>query len=109
MTLLNGRNALLQRCHKRNPTQERARIRVRGPIQPEFCSWRWGATRRAKHPFATRCSYRRIECLITSAAWPWRALHLDNFDTLFAKATGKFLGSTVIRDQAPYSVKGANL
>src|SRR6266446_8737993 len=106
MILLNGGSVFLSLWQKRSPTHGPAPTRVGGFIWPEFCRWRLDATCRARLPFASPCSYPKPECLITSAAWPWRALHLDNFDTLFAKATGKILCSTVIRDQALYSVEG---
>src|SRR6266446_3032225 len=109
MILFNGRNVSPWLCHKRSPTHEPAPTRVGGLIWRGFCKWRLGATCRARLPFASPCSYPKIECRTTSAAWPWRALHLDNFDTFFAKLTGKILCSTVIRDQSPYSVEGANL
>src|SRR6267378_4453303 len=109
MTLLNGRSVFLEPWQRRSPTHEPAPTRVGGFIWREFCRWHLGATCRAKLPFASPCSYPKTECRITSAAWPWRALHLDNFDTLLAKVTGKILCSTTIRDQAPNSVEGADL
>src|ERR1700731_4950949 len=89
--------------------REPATTRVGGFIRWEFCRSRLGATCKAKRRFANPCYCPKTECLITSAAWPSKALHLDNFDTLFAKSFGKFLSRTVIRDQAPDSVKGTNL
>src|SRR6266850_3794719 len=106
MILINGRSVSLWLSHKRNPTHGRAPTRAGGIIRWEYCSWPLGATRRAELPSANPYSYPKIECRTTSAAWPWRVLHLDNFDTLSAKFSGKFLSSTVIRNQAPYSVKG---
>src|SRR6266850_3215703 len=109
MILLHGRNVFPKPWQRRNRAHEPAPIRARGFIWREFCRSRLDATSRAKLPFASPCSYPKTECRITSAAWPSGALHLDNFDPLFAKASGKILCSTAIRDQAPDTVEGANL
>src|SRR6266446_9723559 len=85
MIRLYGGNVFLQPCHERNRMHEPGTTRVGGFIPWEFCRWRLGATRKAKSRFTNPCYCPKTECLITSVAWPWRVLHLDNFDTLFAK------------------------
>src|SRR6266568_3874076 len=109
MMRLYGGNVFPQHWHKRSPAHEPAVTRDGGPIQLECCSWRSVAGTRAKLPFANPCSCPTAECLITSAAWRWRVLHLDNFNTLLAKGLSEILRSAVVRDQAPDSVEWPNL
>ncbi len=100
---------LSQHCRKRSPTLEPAPIRVGGSIQLEYCRWHLGAKSRERRPFANHCSCPTTGCLITSAAWHWGALHLDDFNTLLSKGLSEILRSAVIRDQAVDFVERANL
>src|SRR5712691_9861285 len=104
MIRLNGRNVSLQPCHERKRMHEPATTRVGGFIRWEYCRWRLGATCKATPRFANPCYCPKTGCLITSAAWRWRVLHLDNFYTLYSKCFSNFLFGTVFCDQAPYSV-----
>ena len=109
MTLFYGGNGFLEPCRKRNPIDGPAPNRAGGIILWEYCSWPWGATSRAKLHSANPYFYPKTGCLIISAAWRWRVLHLDDVDTLVAKPFGKFPSGMVVGDQAPDFVKGANL
>src|SRR2546430_1714407 len=87
MTQGNGKRVSKPPCRKRNPMREPIVHRVGGCIPRDFCKLRSEKRRKETRHCGKRCLRRKPECLITSAAWRSRELHLKlNFNDFDAES-----------------------